>query len=89
MESHIGRLNHVDYIMPHGRFFLNRLRRLLIRCQKYGPQYLSTMEKNDAILWMKMLTQASQVGVSINQITFVKHDEIIFTDARETGLLGV
>ena len=23
IESHIGRLNHVGYIMPHGRFFLN------------------------------------------------------------------
>ena len=74
--------------MPNGRFFLNRLHRLLLRCQKYGPQLLSVMERNDAILWMKMLTQASQVGVSINQITYVKHDEIIFTDACETGLGG-
>ena len=88
IESYIGRLNHVGYIMPHGRFFLNRFRRLLMRCQKYGPQFLSQMEKNDDKLWIKMLTKASQLGVSINQITFVKHDEVIYTDACETGLGG-
>ena len=88
IESYIGRLNHVGYIMPHGRFFLNRFRRLLIRCQKYGPQFLSQMEKNDVKLWIKFLTHASQLGISINQITFVKHDEVIYTDACETGLGG-
>ena len=50
IESTIGRLNHVGYIMPHGRFFLNRLRRLLNRCQKFGPQFISRMEKNDILL---------------------------------------
>ena len=34
------------------------------------------------------MTKASQLGVSINQITFVKHDEVIYTDACETGLGG-
>ena len=38
------------------------------------------MEKKDVELW--------QIGVSINQITFVQNDEIIFTDACETGLGG-
>ena len=74
--------------MPYGRFFLNRFRRLLKRCQNHGPQYLSKMEKKDVELWIKMLTRALQIGVSINQITFVQNDEIIFTDACETGLLG-
>ena len=88
IESTIGRLNHVGYIMPHGRFFLNRLRRLLYRCQKFGSQFANKMEKNDMKLWLKMLTQASQIGVSINLITFVKNDELIYTDACETGLGG-
>ena len=46
------------------------------------------MEKSDVKLWIKILTQASQLGVSINQITFVQYDEMIFTDACETGLGG-
>ena len=35
-----------------------------------------------------MLTRASQMGVSINQITYVKRDIVIFTDACETGIGG-
>ena len=51
MESTIGRLDHVGYIIPHGRYFLNKLRKLLWRCQKYGPQSPSCPEKQDFLLW--------------------------------------
>lgn len=37
LESTIGRLNHIGYRLPNGRYFLNRIRRLLSRCKKYGP----------------------------------------------------
>ena len=33
LESTIGRLNHVAYIIPQSRYFLNRLRNLLKRCK--------------------------------------------------------
>lgn len=59
IESTIGRLNNVGYVMPHGRFFLNRLRRLLNRCKEYGPQIANKLEKNDMKLWLQMLSQTS------------------------------
>ena len=37
VESLVGRLNHVGYIMSQARYFLNRIRHLLQRCIKYGP----------------------------------------------------
>ena len=59
IESTTGRLNNVGYVMPHGRFFLNRLRRLLNRCKEYGPQIANKLEKNDMKLWLQMLSQTS------------------------------
>ena len=38
LESTIGRLFHVGYVLPHARYFINRLRHLLYRNQKYGLQ---------------------------------------------------
>ena len=35
IESTIGRLNYVGYILPHARYFLNRLRHMHNRCVKY------------------------------------------------------
>ena len=88
MESTVGRLNHVGYIMPHGRYFLNRLRKLQRRCEKYGPQKPSIPERKDLLLWKEMITNASQTGISLNQISFVKADTTIYTDASGRGLGG-
>lgn len=44
MESLIGRLKYVWFIIPNARYFLNILRRLLSRCQHHGPQFLSKLE---------------------------------------------
>ena len=54
LESMIGRLNHVGYILPTGRYFLNRLRHLLMRCERYGSQKLQNWEKDDLILWKRV-----------------------------------
>ena len=88
LESTIGRLNHIGYILPNGRYFLNRLRRLLIRCEKYGPQIPSKPEKEDFILWKHFISHAAQTGVSFNMISFTKPDDTIYTDASSQGMGG-
>lgn len=54
MEKLVGRLNHVGHILPVGRYFLNRLRHLMARCNKYGKQQMQKWERNDLDLWIKI-----------------------------------
>ena len=88
LESTIGRLNHVGYILPTGRYFLNRLRHLLFRCEKYGKQQLQQWEVSDLKLWLKMLHRASTQGVSTNNLTFTSVTTYLITDACEHGIGG-
>ena len=50
LESLIGKLHHAGYIFPQSRYFLNRLRHLLERCQKYGPQLIPDSAQADLLL---------------------------------------
>ena len=88
LESMIGRLNHIGYILPNGRYFLNRIRKLLWRCEKYGPQILNKAEINDFLLWKEFITQSSQEGISLNLIAFTAPDSRIYTDASSVGMGG-
>ena len=38
LEKPVGRLNHAGFVLLQRRYFLNRLRRLLAQCQKYGTE---------------------------------------------------
>ena len=89
LESMIGRLNHVGYILPTGRYFLNRLRHLLMRCEKYGSQKLQKWEKNDLIPWKELLEKACKEGISTNNIAFTKITSYLITDACEHGMGGM
>ena len=66
----IGKFNHLAFIIPHARYFLNRLRFMCYKAEKYGPQHLNERVKEDLILWRKFLTQSSQIGTSINLANF-------------------
>ena len=88
LESTIGRCNHIGYIMPNARYFLNRLRHLLTRCHQYGRQPLKKWESDDLNLRKKFITHASTEGVSFDHITFTKHTKTILTDASEYGIGG-
>ena len=88
METVIGRLNHAAYLIPQSRYFLNKLRRLLSRCQKYGPQQPNREERADIHLWHHILDIVSSKGVDINNITFTEPTETTFSDACEHGLGG-
>ena len=72
--------------MPQARYFLNRIRRLQKRCEKYGPQKISKAETNDLILWKQYIHQASQIGSSLDLIAFTKIDTTIYTDASSHGM---
>ena len=89
MESTIGRLNHAGHILPMARYFLTRLRYRLKMCKEWGKQKLADWDRADLELWLKILKQATQVGVSINNITFTTPTHIGTTDACETGMEGV
>ena len=80
--------DHTGYIIPNGRYFLNRFRWLLKRCEKYGTQHLNVSEKEGVKLWIRILEHISQVGISINNITFTKPTVTLWTDACEHGLGG-
>ena len=84
----VGRLTHTAYIFHLGRYFLNRIRKLERRCEKYGPQKLAIEECNDLVLWKDFLTILTTTGVSINNITSTKSDGGCWSDACEHGLGG-
>ena len=88
LESLIGKLNHVGYIIPQGRYFLNRLRHLLARTKSFGAQSIDTDSKEDLKLWILLLTRASKQGVNINNITFSDPTNIAISDACEHGIGG-
>ena len=88
LESTIGRLNHAGYIIPQGRYFLNRLRHLLAKCKKMGPQPIPQSAHDDLHLWLKIIHCVSRKGVNINNITFTEPTEICISDACEHGIGG-
>ena len=88
LESLIGRFNHVGYIIPTARYFINRLRHLLFRCEKYGTQKIQKWELEDLKLWQKFLEHTSKSGISFNNVCFTKQTSETLTDASEFGLGG-
>ena len=85
LESTIGRLNHVGYIIPQSRYFLNRLRHLIKRCKQYGPQPIPNATRADLEFWIDILNYTVQKGIDINNITFTKATEICISDHVNTG----
>ena len=88
LESLIGKLNHVGFILPHSRYFLNRLRHLFFLAQKFGPQPINNRVREDLKLWINFLESSAQLGTSMNLIVFAKWSIRICTDACEHGIGG-
>ena len=69
LESTLGRLNHVAYITPLARHFLNKLRlRLHHRRHKNQQITLTAEEVADLALWVLFLEQAHS-GILMNRVT--------------------
>lgn len=90
LESIIGRLNHASYVLPFGKFFLNRLRSRLKKAgsRKYRKVKLETPEIDDLKLWRKLLFNATIKGIDINHITFTVPTITCYSDACKIGLGG-
>ena len=88
LESLIGRLNHAAYIVPQGRYFMNRIRHLLKVCKSNGVQTIPAQVRDDMMLWVTLLQRTSNEGININSITFTSPTVTVISDACETGLGG-
>ena len=59
IERIIGKLNHLGFIIPHSRYFLNRIRYFFYKCKSYGPQYLNPRVRDDLALLQHLLKHSS------------------------------
>jgi hypothetical protein len=88
LESTLGRLNHVGYVIPLARHFLSLLR-LRIRNRRHKNQELtlSFQEGEELRLWLDFLKLA-HTGISLNRITIRKPSKIGWSDSCPFGLGG-
>jgi hypothetical protein len=88
LESTLGRLNHVGYVIPLARHFLSLLR-LRIRSRRHKNQQLTlTFQEGEELrLWLDFLKMA-RAGISLNRITIRKPSKIGWSDSCPFGLGG-
>ena len=89
-KSIVGRLNHAGYVVPFGKYFLNRLRRRLtkVRQRNYKTTIFEQKEIDDIILWKKLLFHACINGIDLNHINFTEPSITCYSDACEYGMGG-
>ena len=87
IQTLVGRLNHVGYIIPNARHFLNNIRRLEYIADKFGTAKIQEATKKDLELWKHFLKQANR-GFSLNSIVFRIPTSLCFSDACEWGMGG-
>ena len=83
----VGRLNHVAFIIPQARHFINRIRRDELRAATHRAVRLTQETKSDLKLWLKFITYAKE-GISINSVIFRTPTSLSISDACETGMGG-
>jgi hypothetical protein len=91
LEKLIGQLVHVSYIAKEGPYFLNRFRYRLKKLQKNKIPFkatLSTTEKEDLILWLKIIEQTRKQGRSLNRMLDTVPEYITVSDASLHGMGG-
>ena len=59
-----------------------------MRCERYGKQIIKPWEEQDLILRKKFLSHASETGVSFNNMSYVKRNQLSLTDASKSCLGG-
>jgi hypothetical protein len=88
METLIGRLDHVAFLMDMLRHFMSRLRQALQRAIKTQVTTLTQSEIEDLEIMKQFLVIASSTGVSLNILTFRKPTHLYRSDASLHGLGG-
>ena len=87
ISTTIGRLNHVAFIIPAARHFMNRLRRLESKADKYKYAKVTAEAKKDLELWLEFLQKANK-GISINNVIYQKITTQSLSDSCEMGMGG-
>ena len=87
IETMIGRLNHVGYIIPLSRHFLHRLRSLLTSNWNRHTKRFHQSHKDDLKLWITILSTAA-LGINMNLLCFRRPDVTCWSDASLTGIGG-
>ena len=92
LESIIGKLNDIAFIVPEGRFFLNCLQyRHKVAPQGRGHQYFDSMEKDDLKLWITIIHNHldGNIGRSTNPLLKTIASILTIRDASQHGLEGL
>jgi hypothetical protein len=86
LQTLVGRLNHVSYVIPLARHFLGRLRQRL-HINQSTRQHLSFSKEElaDLLLWTKFLLSA-QNGISLNNLTLRQPSQIGLSDSCPFGM---
>jgi hypothetical protein len=85
LESTLGRLNHVAYVIPLARHFLNKLRLRLHHRRHQNQQITLTAEEvADLALWELFLEQA-HAGMSMNRVTIRRPSKLCWSDSCPTS----
>ena len=92
LESMIGKLNDIAFIVPEGRFFLNRpwyWHKVAPRGR--GHQYFDSMENDDLKLWMTIVHNLSDgnIGRSTNSLLKKIASILTISDVSQHGLGGL
>ena len=90
LDTLIGRLNHVGYIIPQARHFLNRLRSALNFAENKNRRRvkLTRHQLDDLRQWLLFINQADE-GISLNNITYRTPSTVLRGDACPFGMGGV
>jgi hypothetical protein len=91
LECLIGKLNNIAFLMPEGRFFLNRLRyRHRVSIRQGQNKLFDEMEGADLLLWRKIsiILREGNIGRSFNSILKTIPNVICISDASEFALGG-
>ena len=87
LETLVGRLNHVCFVIPLARHFMSRIRRLLDKSPRGRRTRLRPQVLADLRLWLGFLSLA-HAGLSLNLVSFRAPTHVFRTDAAEHGIGG-
>jgi hypothetical protein len=93
LEKLIGRLNHAATACPLMRYFLNRIRKILLSWQasnhnKSVKRYLSSSVLDDLKLWQRSFLPKIKEGLSLNLISYRQPSVLSWSDACPSGMGG-
>jgi len=90
LESVIRKLVNICFLIPEGRFFINKLHFRLKRCHWQGCKNFDLMESEDLLFWIKIVDviKEGSISRSFNSFLNTLANILTFSDACERGLGG-